>query len=190
MVQTATKPRIEFIDIAKGILIMCLLFGHVRVYGHIEGMNDKFMDVMLYPIDIYRSFFMQAFFVITGFCSSFKIDFKTFLWKNVKTLLLPSILLFLFSEFYKLCIFEHTISALPFIKLALWITTEAPWFIMAMFLGKLLYWPIYRLQLKWQVIILSILYLVGLISHLYSPLPNYLWFQHALLLTPYLLVGN
>ena len=190
MTQSISKPRIEYIDIAKGILIMCLLFGHERAYGPMDGVNDRFMYVMTYPCVIYGAFFMQAFFIITGFCSSFKVDFKTFLWKNVKTLLLPSILLFMFSEYYKLCIFEHTLSTLPFSKLALWITTGAPWFIMAMFLGKLLYWPIYRLRLKWQIVILAVLYLTGLVAHQYSSQPNYLWYQHTLLLTPYMLVGN
>lgn len=190
MTQSIPKPRIEYIDIAKGLLIICLLFGHERVYGPMDGVDDKFMFIMAYPCVIYSAFFMQAFFIITGFCSSFKVDFKMFLWKNIKTLLLPSILLFMFSEYYKLCIFEHTLSTLPFSKLALWITTGAPWFIMAMFLGKLLYWPICRLQKKWQIVILAVLYLIGLLAHKYSSYPNYLWYQHTLLLTPYLLVGN
>lgn len=190
MTETVSKPRIEYIDIAKGILIICLLYGHIRVYAPMDGISDRAMDLMSYPSVFYSAFFMQAFFIITGFCSSFKKDFQNFLWKNVKTLLLPSLLLFLFSEFFKLIVFGHTISIEPFYKLSLWVTTGAPWFIMAMFLGRLVYWPIYRLSLEWQIILLLLLYFIGLYTNLYTSITNFLWFQHTLLLVPYLFIGN
>lgn len=190
MTQVNTKPRIEYIDIAKGILIMCLLFGHILFYAPMDGVEDKVMHKMHLPITFYNAFFMQSFFIITGVCSSFRDNFKNFFQKNVKTLLLPSILLFLFSEFFKLLVFSHSLSVEPFNKLSLWLTTGAPWFIMAMFLGRLLYWPIYRLPVKSQIVTLSFLYITGLIMNLYTSIPNYLWYQHTLLLTPYLFVGS
>ena len=190
MAQALSKSRIEYIDIAKGILIMCLLYGHAIIFAPMDGIKDSFMNKMSYPIAFYNAFFMQSFFIITGYCSSFRTDFKTFLWKNIKTLLLPSVLLFLFSEFYKLIIFKHSLSVEPLCKLVLWLTTGAPWFIMAMFLGKLLYWSIYRFPISWQIMAIFLLYIIGLITNQYTSIPNYLWYQHTLLLTPYLFVGN
>ena len=69
---TATpKPRITYIDVAKGILICCLLYGHIRVYGPMDGLQDDVMQFMSKTGPLYGAFFMQTFFIITGFCSSF-----------------------------------------------------------------------------------------------------------------------
>ena len=190
MDKTSKGIRLEFIDIAKGILIMCMLFGHVNVYGPMDGVQDRFMNLMSYPCVIFSAFFMQAFFIITGYCSTFNVDFKVFLWKNVKILLIPSILLFLFSEFFKLIVFSNTFSLLPFYKLITWVANGAPWFIMAMFLAKLIYWPISRMKWEWQLLLLLIIYLSGLLSHYYIPNYNYAWFQHTFLLIPYLFIGR
>lgn len=87
---TQKRPRIAYIDIAKGILIMCMLYGHIRVYGPMEGMNDPVMHIMSHTSGLYGAIFMQSFFIITGFCTSFTGGVK-YIWKNIKTLLIPSI---------------------------------------------------------------------------------------------------
>lgn len=103
---TQKRPRIAYIDIAKGILILCMLYGYIRVYGPMEGMNDPVMHVMSHTSGLYGAFFMQSFFIITGFCTSFTGGGKKYIWKNIKTLLFPSMLLFLYPNIIKLHFFK------------------------------------------------------------------------------------
>lgn len=185
---TATpKPRITYIDVAKGILICCLLYGHIRVYGPMDGLQDDVMQLMSKTGPLYGAFFMQTFFIITGFCSSFKVGFKNFLWKNIKTLLIPSILLFLFSEYYKMIVFQADNH--PFVLLLDWLTTGGPWFIITMFWAKIIYYGIYKLSVKYQIALMGLLYFSGLVLPHFHVI-NYQWHQHVFLMIPYLYVGT
>lgn len=184
------KPRLPYIDIAKGILICCMLYGHIRVYGPMEGMWDNVMRAMSHTGGLYGAFFMQAFFIITGFCSSFKERFCQFLWKNLKSLLIPAILLFLLSEYYKILVLGDEGGAFfPILKLAGWVDLKAPWFVLAMFWGRIIYWGISRVGTRIQILVLSLLYFLGLYCNLYK-VHNYQFFQHTFLLLPYIFVGQ
>lgn len=63
--------RLEFLDIAKGLLILMVIIGHFKVMAimcfslNVPEIND-FSAIN----DFWISFFMPAFFVITGYCSS------------------------------------------------------------------------------------------------------------------------
>jgi len=182
--------RIAYIDTSKGILILFLFFGHLRVLAGMEGLDDPVLQVMGAGIGAYRPFFMQTFFLITGFCSTFAIGFRPFLLKNLKTLLLPAVLLDLLS---------YGITAVtsgagqPFgvylAGFAGWLTTGGPWFILALFWAKILLWGISRLPLPWQVLSAVVLYLSGLALDHFDWVENYLWHRHALLAVPFLLGG-
>ena len=189
MMVVVNKVRHDWIDVAKGILICLMLYGHIRVYGPMEGLNDEPMRIMGYASGLYGAFFMQAFFIVTGFCATFKTDFKTFLWKNIKTLIIPMLLLVLISEYYKLIVFAHQFNLNPVMNLSHWLVKGGPWFIWAMFWAKLIYWPISRLNLPARVTAVSVLYILGLLSNTLGVV-NYQWHQHALLMVPYLLVGE
>ena len=130
---------------------------------------------------------MQTFFIITGFCSSFKVGFKDFLWKNIKTLLIPSILLFLFSEYYKMIVFQADNH--PFVLLLDWLTTGGPWFIITMFWAKIIYYGIYKLSVKYQIALMGLLYFSGLVLPHFHVI-NYQWHQHVFLMIADLYVGT
>lgn len=184
-----SSGRIAYVDVAKGILICLMLYGHIRVYGPMEGMGDNVMRVMAHTDGVYSAFFMQSFFILTGFCASFKITFNEYLWKNVKTLLLPGLALLLFSEYYKEIAFKGVFTKGPVVSLINYFVTGGHWFILAMFWAKIIYWPIARLSSLWmQIPAVASLYLLGLSLHSLR-VTNYQWHQHALLMVPYLLVG-
>ncbi len=103
---TQKRPRIAYIDIAKGILIMCMLYGHIRVYGPMEGMNDPVMHIMSHTSGLYGAFFMQSFFIITGFCTSFTGGAKNIYGKILRH--------FLFLRYY--CSYYPNIIKLHFFK--------------------------------------------------------------------------
>lgn len=68
----ASTNRIPFIDIAKGIMIILLIFHHLpQVSKTLLGLENETLESLDGLKYIYCTFFMQAFFVITGYCSNF-----------------------------------------------------------------------------------------------------------------------
>ena len=185
-----SENRIAYIDISKGILICCLLYGHMMIFARERGIDDAAMDAMHKGIKLYAGFFMQSFFIITGFCSSFKRGFGDFLWRNVKTLLIPAVILVVLANYIQELVFDHQLSLAPIANLAGWITFGAPWFILTMFFAKVVYWGISRMSMKWQVIIIAALYLLGIALNIIDVVPNYLYHRHTLLMLPYLFLGQ
>lgn len=181
------KQRIEHIDIAKALLILCLLYGHMFLIARYQGYNDNVNIFAKSFVQLYATFFMQTFFIITGLCSSFNLEFRPFLWKNTKTILIPGVTLTILDRYiYNLLPgnpFEYTPTAID------WLVDGGPWFIMALFSCKLIYWFIYKLDIKKQLIIVGGGYLLGLMICSFFESPNYLCYQHTLLMLPYLCIG-
>lgn len=184
-----SKPRLKYIDIAKGILICCLLWGHMMIFARMDGLADPVMDVIQESIYLYNGFFMQTFFVITGFCSSFNKRFPVFLWGNVKSLIIPSLLLVIISNYAQDLFLDRSISIRPISELSKWFTVGGPWFIISMFWGKILYWPIVKIPVRWQLLVIICLYLAGLALKIADVIPNYWYHRHVLLMMPYLFIG-
>lgn len=71
------RQRIEWLDLAKGIGILCVVFGHTHI-PYLAG-------YLIYP------FHVPLFFVLSGFCFRRKENenFGNFLLKKIKTLLVP-----------------------------------------------------------------------------------------------------
>lgn len=69
------KQRIEWIDIAKGILIILVILGHSHVNGYV--------DYVIY------SFHMAGFFLLSGITFNGRRQFKVFLTRKIRSLLLP-----------------------------------------------------------------------------------------------------
>lgn len=138
----------------------------------------------------YASFFMQTFFIITGLCSTFSIQFPKFLWKNIKTLIIPAAILVVISS-YILDIFSSTpLSFNHFEELLTWYNQGGPWFILALFWAKILYWPIHSFcDIKVQLILVVGLYFLGIALNQFDFFPNYMYQRHTLLMMPYLTLG-
>lgn len=132
---------------------------------------------------------MQTFFFITGFCSSFNKEFKSFLWGNVKSLIIPSILLVLFSYYVQDLLFDRFHYVGPSVNLLSWLTLRGPWFILTLFWAKLAYWGITKISIRVQLLVLAILYLLGIALNILNVVPNYSYHRHVLLMLPYLFVG-
>lgn len=182
------KQRIEYIDIAKAFLILCLLYGHLFLIARLQGYNDIVNSYATRPCKIYATFFMQAFFIFTGLCSSFnKTEFLPFLWKNIKTILIPGITLTILDRWLYNSLpgfsFEHTPSAVE------WLIDGGPWFIIALFCSKILYWFICKLEIRTQLLLCWGGYIICLLIREFIKMPNYICYQHTLLMLPYLCIG-
>lgn len=79
------SKRIEWIDVAKGVGIVLVSFGHLR-NGDGESVWLPALDV---PIDAIYLFHMPLFFLLGGLTFSRRGGFKAFLARKAKTLLVP-----------------------------------------------------------------------------------------------------
>lgn len=187
----ATSQRIAYIETIKGLLILCLLYGHYKVMAWDEGMSDIVLRVMNGTVGLYNCFFMQTFFIITGFCSSYNVSFFRFLLKNIKTLITPAILLEFISflvlsgldDDYLPCLWQNIMS------FSGWLTTGGPWFIISLFWVKILFWFIAKFSNLTQLFICVLLYVCGLALNDVDIIPNYMWHRHSLLMVIYMYMG-
>ena len=88
------SKRIEWIDVAKGILIILVVLGHSEVSGM--------------TANVINSFHMAAFFFLAGLTIKFNENINLFITKRLKGLIMPYIVLaiiFLGYQFIKYRIF-------------------------------------------------------------------------------------
>lgn len=121
--------RLAYLDVGKGILIIFLLFHHfhsaVRNFG-LSGFDYSIFTCWQYLIDV---FFMPAFFIITGYCSSFNISLKVFFVKHIKSLLIPMLVSLVICQILYAILFDRSICDLNYyIELVIF---NSPWFIWA-----------------------------------------------------------
>ena len=189
---SSTNPnqtRLNYIDIAKGILILFLLYGHSTLYTRMLGYEDDSMSLWNKFIPWYNAFFMPAFFIITGFCSSYNIGFKKYLWKNIKSLLIPAVVIVTIYLYIKDLLLHNALSFQHLTDLRFWLFDKGPWFILALFWCKLLYWYLHKLTLKRQLEYIGVFYFVGLFLAWLNLFPNVQYHLHVMLLLPYLAFG-
>ena len=80
--------REKYIDIAKGLLILMVVIHHLPQVGNrLCNLNSEFLNTINSYSFVVSAFFMQAFFIITGLCSSFNKPVKQFISSNFKTLI-------------------------------------------------------------------------------------------------------
>ena len=188
--RTIGGGRKSWIDIAKGILILLVVLGHVQYYAHDFAGTDDFKFVERTHI-IFITWYMPAFFVITGYCTNFSIPFKEFLVKNVKSLIVPSVFL---SWWVNLFLSPSGLSYLNFLQQDYYVIliTCGPWFLTALFVAKMLMYGMQRYlkcNVAWKSILLLILMLVSASLYNKKVVTNVWYFEHALLLLPFMYFG-
>ena len=130
------KCRNVALDATKGLLIVLLILHHIVDVGvRICDIHNPVLDAMrMLQRPIAVCYFMQAFFLISGLCSSFTGKFIDFFARQFKTLLLPAI-------FFDVCyaIYFGGVSNLPRC-LVNWLTRGGSfWFVVSLFTAKVLF---------------------------------------------------
>lgn len=166
-----TQNRIHYIDIAKGILILMVIFHHLTHNAHYTFGIETDTFQMIDNINLfYMCFFMQAFFLISGYCSSFTESFKTLIKKNLKQLILPALCISIMVRFVRFVVYQD-ISYLQIIfKPHYWAYAFGGyWFVYTLFICRVVYWLIHKYiknnYLHW------VLVLFGLIICIISDFP-------------------
>lgn len=180
--------RNSSIDIAKGLLIMGVVYYHMWTIltGSCQIEHPAFRT--MYNLhNGYTVFFMPAFFVITGYCSSFTRSFGQFIISNVRTILVPMVMLNLIP-----CLLSFNVEALRYmIDLDEWLWGLSFWFLPALFLAKLFFWPIAHFvtdnKLSW--LLASLCFILAEFAEIYSIGTSYWYWKSALAFVIFLQIG-
>lgn len=148
------KPRLMYIDIARGIAILFVIIGHMnQFYRDNLGMPHPKMLAFIY------TFHMPLFFIISGILFSEKsfreTSFSKFLIKKIKSLIVPYLFLDITGGIYN--VLSSSLVNFSAIKMVVINTLTfhnnigADWFLFALFIGELglylflrYYRPIYK----------------------------------------------
>ena len=129
------KERIHWVDVAKGILILLLIIHHFRPAFKLDEISLADYGFVTSWQFVFTSFFMQAFFFMSGYCSNFNKEAKTFVLSLFKQLILP----FIFFELLT-CIYWSSSNELSVKNVyQYWVNSNGThyWFLNALILAKL-----------------------------------------------------
>lgn len=119
------QQRIEYIDLAKGIGMIFVVFGHMLNHYSLEA----------YAI---WSFHMPLFFILSGMCfnASRWSLFIPFLKRRIKTLAVP-LLIFAILVHYGKCLLGF--GSCPITEMPQVDKIEIGWFVLVLFLAEIIY---------------------------------------------------
>lgn len=142
-----SNTRLDYIDVTKGILIICLIFHHIIsiANGKIPLGNVSYIshvDIFFVP------YFMQAFFFITGYCSSFNNKAKDFVYKNAKSLLIPLVSFSIINQFVAWLVNGDNFFFVTVLGKRFFFITELYWFLSALFIAKMILFVITKYTSK------------------------------------------
>ncbi len=180
--------RLQYLDVAKGILIICLCFCHFPHAISYIGENE---EVLLGGIDswhyTFSIFFMQAFFFINGYCTNYNVPTKTFIWKSFKTLVIPALFFTVINRFVLASIYARTFNDFVY-ELS---NGVGFWFLWSMFTCRIIYFFMHkhvRNDLLKAIICLTMLY-IAFYSSL-NGVKDYLYHQMTLSLCLFIFIGQ
>lgn len=180
------KERLHYIDVAKGLLILMVIYGHIYAVMHTNEINNTFADYIRQSCNLFISFYMPCFFVITGFCSNFKKPFFQFIFQSFKTIILPG-----FSLSLLLLVRNVNQESLCSFAKNMLLYGGNYWFLTSLFLAKIIAWIVSNCinDIRNQLIIYVLLFITGyLLGMIFKGVEPW-YFVHSLLLTPYLCIG-
>lgn len=192
-ISTLGKPRLHWVDAAKGLLIVLVAMVHTISRAEELGIVCPAIGVIVIISGIF-CFRMPAFFILAGFWGKYDMSFKDFLIRNAKGLLLP---LLIFSYLggamheilYEILKRTYNAGALegPFLVISL-----DYWFVLALFLAKCVYWVVCRISSKQMIRLLICfgIYALGVLSLNAWFLPNFACWKWALIMLVYLPIGQ
>ena len=182
------RRRLHYIDIAKGLLILTVIILHVPMWSRQNGVtNELFVSVSKINFT-FTSFFMAAFFAITGYCTNFNKAYKKYLWSDIKSLIVPSVTLVVWAICidYLLTGILDTSGIRPY-RLIRFISCY--WFLLALFWAKQIHYFVRRINNKYIILFLYIIFsFFGcFLNHVVM---DYYWMQHGLIYVLFLFIGE
>ena len=178
------RERLHYLDVAKGLLMLLVIIHHTFIYNN-ESLKDCDIDLIMPIQNFWVSFFMPAFFVITGYCTNFNRKFGDYVWRNFKSIMIPAWFFTIFS-----------LMKLPQIDIAdaarsILLYGSGWWFLSALFFSKIVYW--FLLHYLKKNILLATLVILSFLSTVFNEMNsqiNYFYYKEILNLTLFLWIGS
>lgn len=184
------KERLHYIDLAKGILILMVAYGHIGYQlCHNDGFDNIYMEKLSEISNVWVAFFMPAFFVVTGMCSNFCKQWKPFVVSQFKSLIVPAFTLALIVNILGVLLADKEF----YLGVKVFLKGNSYWFLFSLFVAKMVYYKLnkYVRSLKHIVMSTLVLYLIFVLINNFLPqIPNYWCWIHALGLVPFLALGQ
>lgn len=185
--------RLHYIDVAKGILILMVVYGHYELMCRMcFGVTDMTVSLLDSVEIVWVSFFMPAFFFITGFCSNFNRSFKSILFTGVKTLLIPAVIInYTYNGLEYVIWGESSVWIIKTITKSFIFKCAGEWFIPSLFLARLIVWALIRIHSKITQTVWGIVLLIAgvYLYDYFDLLPEIWYFKHAMIVVLFMLAG-
>ena len=194
------KERIHWIDIAKGVFIILMVLGHISNMSGSQGIDNTLLLKCIFFASLYGCFFMQGFFVLTGYTTNFEKSFKSYIISNIKLLVIPWLSFSIITR-----LLSHIVFNKPFVESitgdSYFFLFEDYWFIHALLFSKIAYFFI-RKYLKtdlFRALVLLFMMVIGFYSIVYyyrlgyeNPyhVNNYFHYKDFLCMAFFLWVGD
>lgn len=174
--------RLHYIDIAKGILILCLLVSHFGIALEKNNVGTQFFAPILYFVPMFSVFFMQCFFIITGYCSNLNISDKSYFEKLSRQLIVPYVFLGFLNG-----LTSHVLMPDGFHGFF-----TCFWFLNALVISKTIVWGLKRTISKDGYVLLVSLFLLilGVVLNEYDIGHDYFDFRKGLIATFFVAFGQ
>lgn len=179
--------RIHYLDVTKGVLILCLMLSHLGSATRRLGIENEWFIVINFWAPFYACFFMQCFFLISGYCSSFKGSLLSFLKKQFRQIVIPWLSFEIIGQFLT-ALFWGNLNGLNNLLIPPHTTL---WFFSALLLSKIVCF-ICSNYIKSNYIVLGsnlLLLLSALILNQFN-IPNILAFQNAMAACFFVTLGH
>lgn len=182
--------RIEYIDFAKGILIVLVVVDHV--YWMINGSGTpKYEELYLWYNfrKWFQPWYMAAFFFLSGMVVNYNKPFISFLKRNIQTLIVPSI------SFSIICYSIENIKSVFTINflyglLDCLLSLGSYWFLISLFFAKIIMYVISKSSNIIKVLLCASMYVTSSIFTITKPYFNPLYLMQTLSLIPFLYIGE
>lgn len=180
----------HWLDVAKCLLIISVIVYHIPVFAEQNGVEGLGWMYNLRPL--FKAYFMPAFFVITGFCSTFvATSFWQFSYKNFKLLMIPNFLIEVGTPVSSYLLSRNTDVLVYVDALKAFFFSGGFWFLTSLFFGKIIYFSLkhfFNSMILLGLLSLSLL-IVGVILHSVG-VPNIWYFENTLSLIFFFWVGQ
>lgn len=160
------KKRIEWIDTAKGLGIICIIVSHFNL----ESINAEWFRAIIQIFDV------PLFFFLSGYMFKDNLDFKSFLLKKTKSLVVPyfciGAFLLLFNFAFKYGFSFTTDFLKEIVKFFMARRMFTIWFFVALFFSELIFYFLVKYLKKVKKIFLAVVFLTVLIFVYYEIMGN------------------
>ena len=189
------KQRIDYLDIAKGIAFLLVIYCHSVAFSDIEGVNSQEIRFLRENGIWYFYFFIPTFFVVSGFFVNTKKPFVTFLWQNFKLLVLGAIGIRFLNSLIVNTVALHPLGIIDYIRdtfildniLKFW----GLWFLGAIFTARIIYFVIARVS-KSEIVLAFLFFFFAIGGGILErcSLPNIIWYQQGMVLSLFIYIGT